>query len=695
MEESLFGKDPDVAEDMYDSATSTEAISRRRQRNEICVALKQTSFLHDAYISKNLAEVILILIYLPFNIYYIVDDRDRHAPCAIRVESYHGILDEPGFLHFQCAGKKMSFFRAALLVHVLFLCLHLACSVTAILWCLFNRPVTNLLKTIESIQKGGSFKRLKDKGKDFLFLFDLLAHSCGLESTLRVLTHSDEVFYDICKPTVDITDSLSREEDKLMVTFGPAIVEKWLDKGMKVAKPSRPLGIDSYEVTIFPAESANHTNTVPSKAFMSMTDSQFPIDIESGFNQDGSRLSYSTTFPDLNGGRVEYTVTIATMIGKSRMKGERLVTHLVPYGPEKPGNGMVKLAGTHQVEIFWDPPKGEFGKYTLKVEPISEFERPRATSVVSAGSSHNSNFRFELNDKEMEAANDDVSLEGSNVRVLNNLSHKFNTYTILGLNPGNLYRIELGTKTGNVDCQTPIRDTILTKPLAPRGLRISNVTSTTCHVTWLKMDGHSCLRGYQIQVRTGDGKVFKDVAVKWSAKSFDIKGLQPSQDYDIAVTSLCTGAGNLRTESDVSMMPMTTLPENVKNFTLESATPNSLTIKWDNPLLAILNHRFKLVIKAETAEEDEVLAEELVDNRSDITDLRDIKYYKRTVDVPGDKSQHTFVNLPNILGSGHLYKVSIVTIAVTSRENEVASPGITERYVHLFIKEMVHCNQCK
>jgi hypothetical protein len=29
-------------------------------------------------------------------------------------------------------------------------------------------------------------------GKDFLFLFDLLAHTCGLESTLRVLTHSGE-----------------------------------------------------------------------------------------------------------------------------------------------------------------------------------------------------------------------------------------------------------------------------------------------------------------------------------------------------------------------------------------------------------------------------------------------------------------------------------------------------------------------
>ena len=39
VEESLFGKDPDVAEDMYNAATSTDAIGRMRQRNEICVVL--------------------------------------------------------------------------------------------------------------------------------------------------------------------------------------------------------------------------------------------------------------------------------------------------------------------------------------------------------------------------------------------------------------------------------------------------------------------------------------------------------------------------------------------------------------------------------------------------------------------------------------------------------------------------------
>ena len=46
------------------------------------------------------------------------------------------------------------------------------------------------------------------------------------------------------------------------------------------------------------------------------------------------------------------------------------MANLVPYGPEKPRSGMVKSAGTHQVEIFWDPPKGEFTKYTLLIEKI-------------------------------------------------------------------------------------------------------------------------------------------------------------------------------------------------------------------------------------------------------------------------------------------------------------------------------------
>ncbi len=63
--------------------------------------------------------------------------------------------------------------------------------------------MTGLIRNIER-QKENSHHSPKSRrklistmegGKDFLFLFDLLAHTCGLESTLRVLTHSDDTFY--------------------------------------------------------------------------------------------------------------------------------------------------------------------------------------------------------------------------------------------------------------------------------------------------------------------------------------------------------------------------------------------------------------------------------------------------------------------------------------------------------------------
>ena len=38
----------------------------------------------------------------------------------------------------------------------------------------------------------------------------------------------------------------------------------------------------------------------------------------------------------ISGGKTEYIVTIACVIGKSRMKGARVVTNLLPYGAEKP-----------------------------------------------------------------------------------------------------------------------------------------------------------------------------------------------------------------------------------------------------------------------------------------------------------------------------------------------------------------------
>ena len=432
---------------MYNAATSTEAISRMRQRNEICVVLKRSSIIHHFYIGKNVVEILWVLIYLPLNVHFGLEDFDKEGTCEVKIHAQENLIKEPGVAHFQCHGKKMSFFKLALWAHIILLSIHTLCSIGAIFWCLFYRSVTNLLNTIEA-EKGerdsdGS-TRLKDSpGEDFLFLFDLLAHTCGLESTLRVLTHSDETFHEICKPNYDISNGLHVEEDKLKVSFGPCDVERWLQSDRKSAyKRQRSIIIEYYEVTIYPAESSNHTRQIAA----GYTNS--PIDPEKGkvrlvfinllpiltctfLKADNM---YWTWFHDLNGGRTEYAITISVMIGKSRMKGHKVVANLLPYGAEKPRSGMMKSSQTNSIEIFWDPPKGEFTKYVLSYDKLSQSKviKPgsmlRLTSTVSKDTSK----IFEDDTEESGAK----SITAKEIE----LSHKLQDYTILRLDPGEAYK---------------------------------------------------------------------------------------------------------------------------------------------------------------------------------------------------------------------------------------------------------------
>ena len=48
-----------------------------------------------------------------------------------------------------------------------------------------------------------------------------------------------------------------------------------------------------------------------------------------------------------------------------------------------------------------------------------------------------------------------------------------------------------------------------------------------CVLAWAALSGHSSLRGFQIHVKTTDGRMFKDVAVTRISKSFVIQGLGP------------------------------------------------------------------------------------------------------------------------------------------------------------------------
>jgi len=48
----------------------------------------------------------------------------------------------------------------------------------------------------------------------------------------------------------------------------------------------------------------------------------------------------------------------------------------------------------------------------------------------------------------------------------------------------------------------------------------------------------------------------------------------------------------------------TTLPEKIRNLRLDNATANSLTIKWDAPVMSA-NYKYKVTIKGKVGEEEE------------------------------------------------------------------------------------------
>ena len=132
----------------------------------------------------------------------------------------------------------------------------------------------------------------------------------------------------------------------------------------------------------------------------------------------------------------------------------QVVTTLVPYGPERPKVGLQDMSGTTEdkVEIFWDPPKGEFTKYTLEIDRLNVKQRMATYGTVTPKfKKANSN---NLTENIYEAVLPVVKPEElplSNRRYIENLSYKLTRYTISGLEPAEAYLVTLGTKTGQVN----------------------------------------------------------------------------------------------------------------------------------------------------------------------------------------------------------------------------------------------------
>ena len=684
VDESMFGKDPDVAEDMSDPKASTEAISRQRQRNEICVSLKRSSIIYNVYLLKNALEIVIVLaVYLPINLSYVLTQPfqdEEKGLCRVPLEKVPGIIDQVGEIILQCSGKKMSFFQLTVWIHICLTLLHGLCSMGSIVWCIWFRNITTLITEIQEMRvkqdtlvSSNQDHQLLVAGQDFLFLFDLLAHSCGFESTLRVLTHSDAQFHEIFKPNLHPKKHLILEEDRVNISWYPADIEKW---SMSAPNRQRIIEIDSYEVTIFPAERVKNTQTVSSH---SRRPAWKGDNLEDGLLDTSS---YNTWFYDLDGGRTEYVLTIACMIGKSRMKGEKVITNLVPYGPEKPRAGMVSRTETDQAEIHWDPPKGDFTKYTLVIEKVSQlninvFEMARQGLMRSTSRSSESNNVKKLvgplplealeSSKNLVAVDDPDGEE--NVRIMENLSNKLTSYTIVGLEPGEKYALELATKTGAVPTNRPIYDLVLTRPQPPRDLRSESVTSNSFVVYWIPPSKNSCLKGFQVQIKSAsDSKIFKDVSVPKMSKQFTVLGVNPGSDYDVILTSLCSTKEERRSESEAVQMEVTTRLETVRNLKLEESTTDSLNVKWD-PVKVMPTLKYLIHISSVDIEGDESINEDVY------------RSFTRTVEVSGQDRNRLLRDLPDGPWSGMPYLVTITTKAVTLRENEASSEPLKEIFI--------------
>ena len=387
------------------------------------------------------------------------------------------------------------------------------------------------------------------------------------------------------------------EEDKLCVTWHAARIEKWLNENI-----SQGIYIDSYDVTIYPAETSRNTITKMAKSANDLAQDE----------------NYSAIFLDLAGGKTEYIVTIACVIGKSRMKGERIVTTLLPYGPEKPRAGMIKATTTNEVEIMWDPPKGEFTKYVLVIDPnvtsvtckkkrVSTFSIAKqntgcgmgngASAIVGGGgvccSTDCSLHKFDRSETVEEYVLSADCWERE-------LSSKLINFTLLGLNPGEAYILKLLTQTGDRETRKPIFEFVRPKPEPVIMLSVDDIQVDRAKIKWLAPEGHPHLRAFNIACASRDNKFRRDLAVKVDSSSNDVsdggagfnsyifENLPSETEFTVSIASVCV-LDNHKSMSRREKITFVTLPRPPKSLELEGRFCNSLTVSWEPPLMLSTN----------------------------------------------------------------------------------------------------------
>ena len=147
--------------------------------------LHQLLFVVFSYTLKNLVEVLILIIFIGINGYFIYDSYNKNikpSKCSVQLMNVPDLDITNGTAHFQCEVKKVGFFLSLTSLGVMAQGMVLLCSVGSLIWYAFGRSVSKILRTLKTSPKfSADYGKILDaeENKDFWFLMDLIAHSSG------------------------------------------------------------------------------------------------------------------------------------------------------------------------------------------------------------------------------------------------------------------------------------------------------------------------------------------------------------------------------------------------------------------------------------------------------------------------------------------------------------------------------------
>ena len=224
--------------------------------------------------------------------------------------------------------------------------------------------------------------------------------------------------------------------------------------------------------------------------------------------------------------------------------------------------------------------------------------------------------------------------------------------------------------TGTQTCieeKVPI-SVLVTKPLPPNNIS-AEAGLQEVKLTWTapEGEGHSFLEGYKVQVRElVSGRLEKEVVQSKHSRGLTLTQLSPATEFIVSVAAFCLEGDNrgreaekvpsnfLESTSDLVEVSAVTLPPAPSNLRLEASYATSLKVKWDPPALpATVKVTYRVKIEAEK----EAVSSKMVDEAKEV-----------------EAAVYTFSHLPDILGTGEMYKVTIETVVQLSGKNHYSSP---------------------